>query len=162
MDLVSIALSALTRQVKGNAVSEDAKTKFVQILQLHLTSPAPLTRTPDAQSYMTEQVIECLTEIAKQDPDKGAGKLAATALSPALLKIIDAQETESEWLVESALLSFGAIKPVGLTPEDAQKLEQGIVKFARKSLKDWKKRLKNSGSLAGGGIWQRLWCWLWK
>ena len=151
--LTSVALSTLLRHLKANVVSEDAKTKFVQIIQQHLTAPAPLTRTPDTQNYLTEQVIECLTEIAKPDaekkidPEKGAAKLAATALSPALVKIIDAQE--SEWLVESALLSLGSIKTVGLTPEDAATLEKAIAKFTRKSMKDWRKRITNSGASVG-------------
>lgn len=152
--LASIGLSALIRQLKANAdpktnvVSDENRTKFVQILQVHLTAPASLSRTPESQNYLTEQVLECLTEIAKFDPEKGAAKLATAALSPALVKIIDAQE--SEWLVESALISLGSIKTVGLTPEDAVTLEKAIAKFTRQSIKDWRKRITSSGPSAGG------------
>ncbi len=147
--LVSVALSTLVRHIKGAVVAEPARVGFVQILQSQLTDLQPLTRNSESHHYLTEQVIDCLTEIAKLDPDKGAGKAAATALTPALVKIIDAQE--SEWLVESALVSFGNIKAVNLTPDDALTLEKAIAKFTKQSLKDWQKRIaSSSGSTAGG------------
>ena len=147
--LLSVALSTLVRHIKVAIVAEPAKVGFVQILQSLLTDPQPLTRNSESHHYLTEQVIDCLTEIAKLDPDKGAGKAAATALTPALVKIIDAQE--SEWLVESALVSFGTIKSVDLTPEDALTLEKAIAKFTKQSIKDWRKRISSSsGSTAGG------------
>ncbi len=147
--LISVGLSTLVRHLKGGVVAEPARVGFVQILQSQLTDPQPLTRNSESHYYLTEQVIECLTEIAKLDPDKGAGKAAATALTPALVKIIDAQE--SEWLVESALASFGTIKPVNLTPEDGLTLEKAIAKFTKQSLTDWRKRItSSSGSTAGG------------
>ncbi len=147
--LVSVALSTLVRHIKGNVVAEPTRVGFVQILQSLITEPQPLTRNSESHNYLTEQAIDCLTEIAKLDPDKGAGKAAATALSPALVKIIDAQE--SEWLVESALVSFGNIKSVNLTPEDALTLEKAIAKFAKQSLKDWEKRITRSAGSTGGG-----------
>ena len=146
--LVSVALSSLALQIKGGVVAEPARVGFVQILQTQLADPQPLTRNTDSHHYVTEQVIECLTEIAKLDPEKGAGMAAATALTPALVKIIDAQE--SEWLVESALVSFGSIKTVNLTPEDAITLEKAIAKFTKQSLKDWRKRITSSSGSTGG------------
>jgi len=106
-----------------------------------------LTRDPDAHHYLLEQVIECLTIIAMLDPDKESGKLATAALTPALVKIMGAQE--SEWLVEKALLSFGLITPVNLTPEDIAVVEKAIAKFVKQSLKDWKKRIAVSGGSMG-------------
>lgn len=147
--LTSSGLSTLARHIKSATVNEVVLNKFVPVLQSQLTSPAPINRDPDAHNYLTEQVILCLTEIAKIDPDKGPGKLAATALAPALVKIID--EQKSEWLVETALLSFGTIKTVSLTPEEVITLEKAIAKFVKQSLKDWKKRITSSTGLMGGG-----------
>jgi len=150
--LISSALVTMLRHLKASgAVSEAGRNRFVQSLQAILTTPAPLTRDLDAHNYILEQIIECLTEIAKTETDKDASKLATAALSPALVKIID--EQKSEWLVEMALHSFGSIKHVNLTPEDAVTLEKAIAKFTKQSLKDWKKRIANSGaSMAGGGM----------
>ena len=92
-----------------------------------------------------------MTIIAKLDPDKESGKLATAALSPALVKIMGAQE--SEWLVEKALLSFGMITPVNLTPEDVAVVEKAIAKFVKQSLMDWKKRITDSGG-SGGSMGQ--------
>lgn len=146
--LTSSGLSALARHIKSGTVNEAVLSKFVSVLTAQLTAPAPVNRDPDAHNYLTEQVILCLTEVAKLDSDKGPGKLASTALAPALLKTID--EQKSEWLVETALLSFGTIKTVSLTPEEAISLEKAIAKFVKQSLKDWKKRIASSSGLAGG------------
>ncbi len=145
--LISYGLSILARHLKGSAVTENFRIGFVKKLQTHLTAPAPLTRDLDAHHYLIEQVIECLTIIAKLDPDKESGKLATAVLSPALVKIMGAQE--SEWLVEKALLSFGMITPVNLTPEDVAVVEKAIAKFVKQSLKDWKKRIADSGGSGG-------------
>jgi hypothetical protein len=146
--LTSSGLSTLARHIRSGTVNEVALNKFASVLISQLTSPAPVNRDPDAHNYLTEQVILCLTEIAKLDPDKGPGKLATTALAPALIKIID--EQKSEWLVETALFSFGTIKTVSLTPEDVITLEKAIAKFVKQSLKDWKKRIASSTGLTGG------------
>jgi len=150
--LISSALVTMLRHLRASgAVSEAGRNRFVQSLQSVLSTPAPLTRDRDAHNYILEQVIECLTEIAKTDTDKDASKLATAALTPALIKIID--EQKSEWLVEIALHSFGSIKHVALTPEDAVTLEKAIAKFIKQSLKDWKKRIASSGgSMVGGGM----------
>ena len=145
--LISSGLSILARHLKGGAVTENFRIGFVRKLQTHLAAPAPLTRDPDAHHYLMEQVIECLTIIAMLDPDKESGKLATAALTPALVKIMGAQE--SEWLVEKALLSFGLITPVNLTPEDIAIVEKAIAKFVKQSLKDWKKRIAVSGGSMG-------------
>ncbi len=148
--LIFSGLSSLARHVKAGFVTEPVLNKFVSVLQSQLAGPAPVTRDPDAHYYLTEQVIYCLTEIAKLDPDKGPSKLAVTALTPALLKIID--EQKSEWLVETALQSFGTIKTSNLTPEEVITLEKAIAKFVKQSLKDWKKRVSSSaGSATGTG-----------
>ena len=149
--LISCGLSILAKHLKGSAVTENFRIGFVKKLQSHLTAPAPLTRDLDAHHYLIEQVIECLTIIAKLDPDKESGKLATAALSPALVKIMGAQE--SEWLVEKALLSFGMITPVNLTPEDVAVVEKAIAKFVKQSLMDWKKRITDSGG-SGGSMGQ--------
>jgi len=150
--LISSALVTMLRHLRAaGAVSEAGRIRFVQSLQAILTKPAPITRDRDAHNYILEQVIECLTEIAKADTDKEASKLALATLSPALIKIID--EQKSEWLVEMALHSFGSIKPANLTPEDAMTLEKAIAKFTKQSIKDWKKRIAQSaGSMAGGSM----------
>ncbi len=145
--LISCGLSILARHLKGSAVTENFRIGFVKKLQTHLTAPAPLTRDLDAHHYLIEQVIECLTIIAKLDPDKESGKLATATLSPALVKIMGAQE--SEWLVEKALLSFGMITPVNLSPDDVAVVEKAIAKFVKQSLKDWKKRIADSGGSGG-------------
>ena len=145
--LFSSGLSILARHLKGGAVTENGRKFFVGKLQTHLTAPGPLNRDIEAHHYLMEQVIECLTIIAKLDPDKESGKLATAALTPALVKILDAQE--SEWLVEKALLSFGSITPANLTPEDIAVVEKAIAKFIKQSLKDWKKRIADSGGSMG-------------
>ncbi len=149
--LISSALFALSRHLRATGtVSERGRVLFTQKLQQILSTPAPLARDVDAHHFLLQQVIECLTEIAKTDTDKESSKLAAAALSPALLKIID--EQKSEWLVEIALVSFGSFKNVNLTADDAVTLEKAIAKFAKQSLKDWKKRIANSAGAVGGGM----------
>ena len=154
--ILSSGLSSLLKHVKSSMVSEQVRARFVQSLQTQINSPAPLTRDAEAQYYLTGQVIECLTEIAKLDTDKdkekGPAKLATAALTPALIKIID--EQKSEWLVETALTSFGSIKHTAVTPEDAVVLEKAIAKFIKQSIADWKKRITNSGasSTSMGGM----------
>jgi len=153
--LISAGLSILARHLAGNKVSGSAVTEngrkfFVGKLQSHLSAPAPLTRDLDAHRYMMEQVIECLRIIAELDPDKESGKLATAALTPELVKIMESQE--SEWLVEKALLSFGLITPVNLTPEDVAVVEKAIARFVKQSLTDWKKRIADSGGSMGGGM----------
>ena len=152
--LISSALATMLRHLKATGAVNDAeRIRFVQSLQAILTTPAPLTRDRDAHNYILEQVLECLTEMAKTEKDKDteASKLAVASLTPALLKIID--EQKSEWLVEVALHSFGSIRPAALSPEDAVTLEKAIAKFVKQSLKDWKKRIaKSAGSMASGGM----------
>ncbi|MCY2984631.1 MAG: hypothetical protein NTY15_13485 [Planctomycetota bacterium] len=151
--VLSSGLSSLLRHVKSPLLSEQVRGRFVQSLQSTLTSPAPLTRDSEAHYYLTSQTIDCLTEIAKletdKDKEKGPSKLATAALTPALIKIID--EQKSEWLVESALASFGTIKHTTISAEDAVVLEKAIAKFIKKSTKDWKKRIANSGASGAGG-----------
>ena len=157
--LLSSALSILTRHLKYKggaakgppvfAVSEKGSGLFVDKLKVFLTAPAPVYRDPDAHNYLKEQVIECLTLIADNDPNKEPSKLAAAALTPALVKILD--EQESEWLVEKALWSFGTVKSHNLTPEDVLVVEKAIAKFTIQSLRDWKKRIANSGAIGGMG-----------
>ena len=150
--LIVSGLFTLNRHLKiAGTVSEAGRSKFAQTLQGLLTTPAPLTRDLDAHNYLMEQVIECLTELAKTDTEKDSSKTAVAALSPALVKIID--EQKSEWLVEVALNSLGTIKTVNLTEEDSVKLEKALAKFIKQSIKDWKKRILNSaGGLAAGGM----------
>ena len=157
--LLSSALSILLRHLKYKggaakgppvfAVSERALGSFVDKLKALLTAPAPVYRDPDAHNYLKEQVIECLTLIADNDPDKEPSKLAAAALTPELVKILD--EHESEWLVEKALWSFGTVKSHNLTPEDVLVVEKAIAKFTIQSLRGWKKRIANSGGIGGMG-----------
>ncbi len=151
--VLSSGLSSLLKHVKSPLVSEQVRGRFVQSLQSTLTSPAPLSRDSEAHYYLTSQTIDCLTEIAKletdKDKEKGPSKLAIAALTPALIKIID--EQKSEWLVESALASFGTIKHATISAEDAVVLEKAIAKFIKKSTKDWKKRIANSGASSVGG-----------
>jgi len=151
--VVSSGMTSFLKHVKNPQVTEQVRGVFVQHLQVHLTTPAPVTRDPEAQNYLTSQVIECLTEIAKletdKDKEKGPAKLATAVLTPALIKIID--EQKSEWLVETALTSFGTIKHTNVSAEDAVVLEKAIAKFIKQSIKDWKNRIANSGALAGGG-----------
>ena len=151
--VLSSGLSSLLKHVKSPLVSEQVRGRFVQSLQSILTSPAPITRDAEAHYYLTSQAIDCLTEIAKlesdKDKEKGPSKLAIAALTPALIKIID--EQKSEWLVETALASFGTIKHTTVSAEDAVVLEKAIAKFAKQSTKDWKKRIANSGASGGGG-----------
>lgn len=151
--VLSSGLSSLLKHIKNPAITEQVRARFVQSLQTQLTSPAPVTRDAEAHNYLTTQVIECLTEIAKLDTDKdkekGPSKLATAALTPALIKIID--EQKSEWLVETALTSFGTVKHASVSAEDAVVLEKAIAKFIKQSTKDWKKRVQNSGASGGGG-----------
>jgi hypothetical protein len=151
--VLSSGLSSLLKHVKSPLISEQVRGRFVQSLQSILTSSAPVTRDSEAHYYLTAQAIDCLTEIAKletdKDKEKGPSKIATAALTPALIKIID--EQKSEWLVETALASFGAIKHANISAEDAVVLEKAIAKFTKQSTKDWKKRIANSGASGGGG-----------
>ncbi len=151
--VLSSGLSSLLKHAKSPLLSEQVRGRFVQSLQTILTSPAPLTRDLEAHYHLTAQAIDCLTEIAKletdKDKEKGPSKLAIAALTPALIKIID--EQKSEWLVETALASFGTIKHASVSAEDAVTLEKSIAKFIKKSIKDWTKRISNSGASGGGG-----------
>ena len=152
--LVSSAYSTLSRHLRANVVSDAYKKGFVAKLRVHLDSPQPAPRNLDAQNYLTEQVIDCLTQIAKVEPEKEHAKLATAALLPTLVKIITTEgpPMESEWLVESAMLSLGEINTTGLAPEDVLKVEKSTANFVKRSIKDWKKRIFHTNAMGGGGM----------
>ena len=150
--LSSSAMSSLRRHLMvpaENTMSEANRILLVSKLKAFMDAPAPTNRNGEAQDYLKGQVIDCLTLIAKIEPGKEPSKQATEFLTPVLVKLLS--EETSEWLLESVCLSFGAIKPVNLTPEDLAKIEVGIAKFARSSMTSWKKRILMSTALATGG-----------
>jgi hypothetical protein len=157
--LSSAALTSLARHlgrgaVKENVVKESDRKLFVAKLKEFIEAPKPVIRSAEAQKYLTGQAIDCLTYIAMLEPEKEPAKQATEILSPMLVKLFETED--SEWLLENACLSLGKITPVNLTPEDISKIEMGLVKYARRSLKEWKSRIfKSNGRHGRNG--RRLW-----
>jgi len=146
--LSSLSLSTLYRHLGAKVVNDNAKKAFVAKIKAFLDAPVPPQRSLDANNYMIGQAIDCLTRIASTDLDKDPSKQATQVLSPMLVKLIDKES--SEWLLETACLSLGTITPTNLTEEDIAKVEYGLAKYARRSLKEWKNRIWMSNGAAGG------------
>jgi hypothetical protein len=147
--LSCLSMRILSRHLAQKVVAENAKKAFVGKLKSFLEAPVPPNRTSEANKYLIGQAIECLTLIAITDTDKEASKLACEFLTPLLVQRFESES--SEWLMETVCLSLGQITPVNLSEEDLVKIEYGLAKYARQSLKDWKKRISNSGA-AGMGM----------
>lgn len=152
--LSSSAMSSLLRHLSTapeNMMSEANRRLLLTKLKAFMEAPKPPARSQAAADYLKGQMLECLTLLSKIEPDKDISKEATAFLTPVLVKLLS--ENTSEWLLETACLSFGSIKPVNLTPEDLAKLEVGIAKFARASMTSWKKRIlmsTSSGGVTGG------------
>jgi hypothetical protein len=147
--LSSFALSSLSRHLAAEKlVSENTKKQFVTKLKAFLDAPVPYARTTEAHKYLVGQSIECLTALSLSEPDKEPSKDATEYLTKLIVKLFETEE--SEWLMETACVSLGMITPTALSEEEVGKLEYGIAKYARSSLREWKKRVSQSGAAGGG------------
>ncbi|MEQ1827916.1 MAG: hypothetical protein ABL921_18290, partial [Pirellula sp.] len=146
--LSSLALTTLARHCSEKVVSDNAEKQFVAKIRTFLDAPVPPARSAEANKYLIGQCIDCLNRMAESDPEKEASKEASAYLAPLLVKLIDTEE--SEWLLETVCMCIGSITPANLSEEDIGKLEVGIAKYARKSLREWKKRISMSSGALGG------------
>jgi hypothetical protein len=107
----------------------------------------------EEDAYLRELIIENLTIIAN-----GKGESAKQAL-PELLAIITPaiknSKTESEWLIEKSIWSFGQLSSVTLPPEDVVALERGAIQFLSSSLDSWTKRCNQTTAAAANSYMGR-------
>lgn len=144
-----IALSTVNKHLSERLVNENSRKQFFSAIKGFLEAPQPHRRSNDVHKYFTGLAIECLTKIAATEPEKEPAKEVTEYLGKLLVKLFDTEE--SEWLLESACVGLGFVSPTTLTEEEVSKLEIGLTKFARTSLKDWKKRISMSSGAMGGG-----------
>ena len=142
--LASSAMSTLARHLSRGGVNENYRKAFLPKLQAYLELPIAPNRNEEARDYLVGQAFECVALIAKMEPDKDVSKQAVAMLLPILISTIESDK--SEWLIESALLCFGNLPQTTIAPEDIAKLEKGMAKFIKRSLKDWRGRIDNSAS----------------
>jgi hypothetical protein len=136
---------------------EQARKRFVTNAETFLAAQKPGARGQEEESYLRELLIENLTIIANGESEsaKAARPLLLSLLKPALQKY----KSESEWLVETAIQSFGQIDKPELTPEEIVDFETRSIKFLQASLRSWNRRcaqtnytLDGSGGKFSGGM----------
>jgi hypothetical protein len=134
---------------------EQARKRFVTNAETFLAAQKPGARGHEEESYLRELLIENLTIIANGESEsaKAARPLLLSLLKPALQKY----KSESEWLVETAVQSFGQIDKPELTPEEIVDFETRTIKFLQASLRSWNRRCAQTtyslgGKLGSGGM----------
>jgi hypothetical protein len=155
--MVTTALSHLPRHWiwpgMDERLMESAKTKFISNIQAFNAAQQPGSRGKEEDAFIKEMMIENLTLITtgKGDSAKQALPVLIPMLSPAILNA----KTESEWLVEKALWSFGQLATVELKPEEVKALEKGAAQFISSSLDSWTKRCNQTTVSAPSGYMGR-------
>lgn len=155
--MIATALSHLPRHWNwpgmDERMMESARARFVTSVQALLAAGKPPTRGVEEDAYLRELIIENLTIIAN-----GKGESAKQAL-PELLAIITPaiknSKTESEWLVEKSIWSFGQLSSVTLPPEEVVALERGAIQFLSSSLDSWTKRCNQTTAAAANSYMGR-------
>ncbi|MFN7730473.1 MAG: hypothetical protein ACK5OB_01125 [Pirellula sp.] len=155
--MIATALSHLPRHWNwpgmDERMMESAKTRFVTSVQALLAAGKPTTRGLEEDAYLRELMVENLTIISN-----GKGESAKQAL-PVLLSIITPaiknSKTESEWLVEKSMWSFGQLSSVTLPPEEVVALERGAIQFLARSLDSWNKRCNQTSAAAANSYMGR-------
>ena len=128
---------------------ELARKKFVSNVEAFLAGQKPAARGDEEESYLRELMIENLTIIANGESE--SAKAAKPVLLSLLKSAIQKYKSESEWLVEAAIQSFGQIAKPELPPEELVDLETNTVKFIQASLRSWNRRCAQTTSTGGGG-----------
>ncbi|MFN6129377.1 MAG: hypothetical protein ACK5AC_15560 [Planctomycetota bacterium] len=160
--LVAAALTHLPRHWVWPGMDatkmEQARKRFVTNAETFLAAQKPGARGQEEESYLRELLVENLTIIANGESEsaKAARPLLISLLKPALQKY----KSESEWLVETAIQSFGQIDKPELTPEEITDFETQTIKFLQASLRSWNRRCAQTnyslsglgGKFAGGGM----------
>lgn len=155
--MVTTALSHLPRHWiwpgMDERLMESAKTKFISSIQAFNAAQQPGIRGKEEDAFIKELMIENLTLIATGKGE--SAKLAQPVLLPMITPAILNAKTESEWLVEKALWSFGQLATVELKPEEVKALEKGAVQFIASSLDSWTKRCNQTTVSAPSGYMGR-------
>ncbi len=150
--MVAAALTQLPRhwvwQVMDANQMESARKNFVSKVEAFLAAQKPAARGDEEESYLRELMIENLTIIANGESEsaKGAKTVLLSLIKPALQK----HKSESEWLVETAVHSFGQTAKPELSAEELVELENSTIKFLQASLRSWNRRCAQTTAAAGG------------
>lgn len=150
--MIASALTQLPRhwvwQGMDAATMELARKKFVSNLEAFLAAQKPAARGEEEEAYLRELMIENLTIIANGESDsaKAAKPVLLSLLKPALQK----HKSESEWLVETAVYSFGQIAKPDLPADELVEFETNTIKFLQASLRSWNRRCAQTTAAASG------------
>jgi hypothetical protein len=152
--MVAAALTHLPRHWSWPGMDanmmELARKRFVSNVEAFLGAQKPAARGDEEEAYLHELLIENLTIIANGESDsaKAARPVLISLIKPAVQKY----KSESEWLVEVAIHSFGQLSKPELTPEELVEFETNTIKFLQASLRSWNRRCaRTSASPQGGG-----------
>ncbi|MCU0708742.1 MAG: hypothetical protein MUF23_10650 [Pirellula sp.] len=152
--MVAAALTHLPRHwiwpgMDGNMM-ELARKRFVSNVEAFLGAQKPAARGDEEESYLRELMIENLTIIAEGESE--SAKAARPVLVSLIKPAVEKYNSESEWLVETAIHSFGQLSKPELTPEELVEFEVNTIKFLQASLRSWNRRCaRTSASAPGGG-----------
>jgi hypothetical protein len=150
--MVAAALTHLPRHWTWQGMDantmELARKKFVSNVEAFLAAQKPAARGEEEEAYLRELMIENLTIIANGESEsaKGAKAILLSLIKPALQKY----KSESEWLVEAALHSFGQTAKPEFSAEELVELETNAIKFLQASLRSWNRRCAQTTAGAGG------------
>lgn len=151
--MVAAALTHLPRHwiwpgMDANTM-ELARKKFVANVEAFLAAQKPAARGEEEESYLRELLIENLTIIANGESE------SAKSAKPVLLSLVKTAmqkyKSESEWLVETAIHSFGQIAKPELPAEEVVELENHTIKFLQASLRSWNRRCAQTSATSSGG-----------
>ncbi len=128
---------------------ELARKRFISNTETFLAAQKPAQRGPEEDAYLKELMIENLAIIASSDTE--SAKLAQPLLLSLITPTIQKQKSESEWLVEMSVWSYGQLIKPEVKPEDLRELEMGTIKFLQASLKSWNQRCAQTSEAAPTG-----------
>jgi hypothetical protein len=130
---------------------EQARSRFVSNVEAFLGAQKPAARGDEEDSYLRELLIDNLTIIANGETEssKAARPILISLIQPALQKY----KQESEWLVETAVHSFGQLAKPEMKPEELVEFEINTIKFLQASLRSWNRRCaQTSANSASRGM----------
>lgn len=152
--MVATALTHLPRHWSWPGMDatlmEQARKRFVSNAEAFLGAQKPAARGEEEESYLRELLMDNLTIIA--DGESESANAARSVLLPLIQSSVQKFKQESEWLVETAIHSFGQLTKPEIKPEELVEFEVDTVKFLQSSLRSWNRRCAQTTASAGKGM----------
>lgn len=152
--LVAAALTHLPRHWSwpgmDAAMMEQARKRFVSNAEAFLGAQKPAARGEEEESYLRELLMDNLTIIATGESE--SAQAARSVLLPLLQSAVQKFKLESEWLVETAIYSFGQLAKPEMKPEELLEFEVDTVRFLQASLRSWNRRCAQTTASVGKGM----------